>query len=204
MFDAAYSLEVAEPEGTSTVRSLSDGGLAARISAGAGFGGDPAAEGELCRRFSPRIRLYGLRHLRDDVSAADLVQEVLLVALDRLRSGALREPDRLGSFVLGACRLAASQRRRGATRRQALLSRYGPDLAAGEAERPRLDVERLDRCLEGLPPRERAVVQLTFYAERASGDIAGELGTTSGNVRVVRHRALAHLRGCMGAEEVTP
>jgi RNA polymerase sigma-70 factor (ECF subfamily) len=202
MLDAAYSLAVVEPEKSSTVRSLTDGGLAARVSAGAGA--DSAAEGEVCRRFAPRIRLYGLRHLRDDGAAADLVQEVLLVVLDRLRAGALREPDRLASFVLGSCRLAVSERRRGAMRRQALLSRYGPDLAAGEVERPRLDVDRLDGCLEGLPPRERAVVQLTFYAERSSGEIAGELETTPGNVRVVRHRALVHLRDCMGAEEVTP
>ncbi|HSD19354.1 MAG TPA: sigma-70 family RNA polymerase sigma factor [Anaeromyxobacter sp.] len=201
MFDAPYSLDVVEPEPSSTPRSLSDGGLAARISADPGR--DRAAEGEVCRRFAPRIRLYGLRHLRDDTAAADLVQEVLLVVLDRLRSGALREPDRLASFVLGACRLAVSDRRRGASRREALLARYGPDLAVGEAERPRLDVDRLDRCLEGLPPRERAVLQLTFYADRSSDQIAGELETTPGNVRVVRHRGLLHLRACMGVEEVS-
>jgi len=39
---------------------------------------------------------------------------------------------------------------------------------------------------------------------RASEEIARELETTPGNVRVVRHRALAHLRACMGADEVSP
>ncbi len=42
-----------------------------------------AAEAELCRRFAPRIRLYGLRHLRDQDRARDLVQAVLLAALRR-------------------------------------------------------------------------------------------------------------------------
>jgi RNA polymerase sigma-70 factor (ECF subfamily) len=200
MFDAAYSLHVTE-SAPLPARSLPDGKLAARVAAGAGA--DRDAEREVCRRFAPRIRLYGLRHLREESAAADLVQEVLLTVLERLRGSALREPDRLASFVLGACRLAASERRRGAARRDALLRRFGPDLAAGEPDRPRLDVERLERCLEGLAPRERAVLQLTFYADRASGEIAAELELTPGNVRVVRHRALAHLRGCMGAEEAT-
>lgn len=201
MFDAPYSVLVAEPA-LPPARSLPDGRLAGRVVAGAGA--DRDAEREVCRRFAPRIRLYGLRHLREESAAADLVQEVLLAVLERLRAGALREPDRLASFVLGACRLAASERRRGAARRAELLERFGPDLAAREPERPRLDVERLDRCLEGLAPRERAVLQLTFYAGRASGEIAAELELTPGNVRVVRYRALAHLRACMGAEEVTP
>lgn len=201
MFDAAYAFHM-DPPAPPPARSLGDGRLAARVAAGAGA--DRDAERELCRRFAPRVRLYGLRHLREDSAAADLVQEVLLTVLERLRAGAVREPDRLASFVLGACRLAASERRRGAARRAELLDRFGPDLAAREPERPRLDVERLERCLEGLAPRERAVLQLTFYAERASGEIAAELELTPGNVRVVRHRALAHLSACMGAEEVTP
>ncbi|HEX9241340.1 MAG TPA: sigma-70 family RNA polymerase sigma factor [Anaeromyxobacter sp.] len=201
MFDAPYSLHVAEPP-SPPARNLPDGRLAARVAAGAGA--DRDAEREICRRFAPRIRLYGLRHLREESAAADLVQDVLLTVLERLRADALREPDRLASFVLGACRLTASQRRRGTARREALFARFGPDLVAGEPERPRLDVERLDRCLDGLPPRERAVLQLTFYADRLGAEIAAELELTPGNVRVVRHRALAHLRACMGAEEVTP
>ncbi len=30
----------------------------------------PEAEAELCRRMAPRLRLYGLRHLRNDQAAA--------------------------------------------------------------------------------------------------------------------------------------
>ncbi len=202
MFDARYSPGMRETEAAPPARSQSDRGLAVRIAAGGGL--DREAEDEVCRRFAPRIRLYGLRHLGDEAAAADLVQEVLLTVLDRLRSGALREPDRLASYFLGACRLAVSDLRRGVARREALLARHGAELTPAAAEGPRVDVDRLDRCLEELLPRERAVLQLTFFSERASDEIAEELGTTSGNVRVVRHRALAHLRACMGAEEVTP
>jgi RNA polymerase sigma-70 factor (ECF subfamily) len=174
-----------------------DGLLAARVAAGP----DREAEQELCRRFAQRVWLYGKRHLRDDAGAADLVQEVLLTVLDRIRRGSLRDLDRVGSFVLGVCRVMVLDGRRDASRRAALLERFGSDLASEEPARPLLDVERLDHCLEHLPPRERAVLQLTFYAERASDEIAGDLATTAGNVRVVRHRALRRLRACMGAGE---
>jgi RNA polymerase sigma-70 factor, ECF subfamily len=36
--------------------------------------GDREAEAEMCRRLAPRIRLYGLCHLRDEQAAADLTQ----------------------------------------------------------------------------------------------------------------------------------
>ena len=43
----------------------------------------PQAEAELYRRLAPRVRLYGLRHLRDAQAAADLVQQVMLITLER-------------------------------------------------------------------------------------------------------------------------
>lgn len=198
----AYSVPVPAPDPAPAAPTLSDGAVAARVSASRGA--DREAEAELCRRFAPRIRLYGLRRLGGEAGAADLVQDVLVVVLDRLRRGALREPERLGSFVLGTCRHAVRDRRRGAARREALLGRFGGDLAPAEAAPATLDVDRLDRCLEGLPARERAVLQLTFYAERSGEEIARELGTTTGNVRVVRHRAVARLRACMDAGEGVP
>ena len=57
-----------------------------------GSGNDPEAEAELFRRMAPRIRLYGLRHLRDEHAADDLTQQVLITALEALRAGRLREP----------------------------------------------------------------------------------------------------------------
>lgn len=174
----------------------SDGELAARVA-----GGDGTAEAELYRRLAPRVRLYGLRHLRDHAAADDLVQDVMLLTFDSLRAGKVREPDRLASFVLGTCRHAVADLRRGAARRQRLLERFGPELApaAMEDDDVGLDAVLLTRCLERLSERERAVVVLSFYAERGSADIAAELGLTAANVRVVRHRALARLRQCVEA-----
>ena len=43
-------------------------------------------EAELYRRFAPRVRLFGLRHLRNEAAAQDLVQEAFVVTLERLSS----------------------------------------------------------------------------------------------------------------------
>ena len=180
------------------MQDLEDAELAQRIR-----GGSPAeagaAEAELVRRFAPRIRLFGLRRLRDSAAVQDLVQEVLVTTLEALRAGRIEQPDRLASFVLGACRMTITNQRRGEQRRARLLTQFTrelepvPDLPVDWA----LDRDRLTECLDGLPDRDRTVVALTFYAERSADEIARELGTSPGNVRVVRHRALARLQNCL-------
>jgi RNA polymerase sigma-70 factor, ECF subfamily len=64
---------------------------------------------------------------------------------------------------------------------------------------PRLDHDQLARCVQNLKERERAVVVMTFYDEQTSVDVASFLGVSEANVRVIRHRAIQHLRECMGA-----
>jgi RNA polymerase sigma-70 factor (ECF subfamily) len=60
----------------------------------------------------------------------------------------------------------------------------------------------LAECLDRLSERPRAVLMMTFYAERDAAEIAEELTLSPGNVRVTRHRALAQLRLCMeGADD---
>jgi RNA polymerase sigma-70 factor (ECF subfamily) len=173
-----------------------DGELARRVAArGAGAA---EAEDQLCRRLGPRVRLYGLRHLRDPAAADDLVQEILVLTLERLRSGRVRDPERLASFVLGACRLVVRNQRRGRRRRDEILGRFAshfPREATPDALP--LDAGRLRDCLARLPHRERTVLVLTFYAEQASGHIAARVGTTAENVRTLRHRGFARLRDCV-------
>jgi RNA polymerase sigma-70 factor (ECF subfamily) len=180
--------------------TLEDAALARRIAA-AGAAIDSAAETELCRRLAPRVRLYGLRHLRDPHAARDLMQQVLLMTLERLRAGKVREPDRVASFVLGMCRMVVLEIRRGTWRRDTLLATYGDTAEAVEVPEPlALDAGRLARCLQTLAERERTVVALTFFADKSSDEVAKEMGLSAGNVRVIRHRALARLRECMGGE----
>jgi RNA polymerase sigma-70 factor (ECF subfamily) len=172
-----------------------DAELAVRIATGR----DREAEAELYRRMAPRIRLYGLRHLREAAAAEDLMQQVMVTALEALRSGRLREPGKLANFVLGICRLTVLDLHRGAARKRLLIERFGAELPAAAAPAmPVLDRKTLARCVEGLKERERTVIVLTFFEERTGGDVARSLGVSEANLRVIRHRAIHRLRECMG------
>jgi RNA polymerase sigma-70 factor (ECF subfamily) len=152
-------------------------------------------EEQLCRMLAPRIRLYGLRHLRDAQAAEDLVQQVLIIMLESLRAGKVRDQEKLPSFVLGTCRMLVLEIRRGGARRERLLDQYVPPVPA--FPEPSLDAGRLAECLGRLAERERSVIVMTFYEEHSSETVAGALGLSNENVRVIRHRALGRLRGCM-------
>ncbi|MFO1398921.1 MAG: sigma-70 family RNA polymerase sigma factor [Burkholderiales bacterium] len=176
---------------------VDDAVLARRI-AEAGARPDTAAEAELYRRLAPRARLYGLRHLRDPHAAHDLMQQVLMTTLERLRAGAVRDVAQVASFMLGMCRLVVLEIRRGTWRRDALLATYGdtPE-AVDPAEQVALDPQRLAGCLDRLAERERSVIVLTFFGDQTGEEVGRALGLAAGNVRVIRHRALGKLRACM-------
>ena len=185
----------AEPEPS----PVPDAELARRIAARPA-GAATAEEAELYRRLAPRVRLYGLRHLRSEAAAADLAQQVLVLAIEKLRTGQVREPERITSFVLGTARLVARDLRRATARRRedsTLLAGVIETMPAADAPPEPLDLGQLRRCLDALAERDRTVIVLTFYDERTSGQIAGQLGLSEGNVRVIRHRALAQLHRCL-------
>ena len=176
-------------------RELTDFDLVRQI----GLGNDRASEAELFRRMAPRIRLYGLRHLREEHAADDLVQQVLMIVLEALRAGRLRDSDKLASFVLGTCRMTVLDLRRNTQRKERLLDQYGADLLApATASVPHPDQEQLRHCVQRLKEREKAVIVMSFYDEETGADVARFLGVSEANVRVIRHRAIHQLRGCMG------
>ncbi len=174
---------------------LSDAELVRQI----GSGNDPEAESELFRRMAPRVRLYGLRHLRDEHASQDLTQQVLITTLEALRAGRLREPEKLASFVLGTCRMTVLDLHRGVQRKERLLEQFGADLIApAQLAMPYLDHDQLRRCVQNLKERDRTVIVMTFYDERTGADVASFLGVSEANLRVIRHRAIHQLRECMG------
>ena len=174
-----------------------DADLARRIAAG-----DRHAEAPFCRRFAPRIRLLGLKRLRSEAAAADLVQDVLVLALQKLRAGAVREPERIASFMLGTARTMAIDFNRNSGRRERILQEFPIDLVPFEetpVDEP--NEGRLQHCLQALPERERAVIVMTFYDDCPADALGTQLGLSSGNVRVIRHRGLQHLRDCLEKTE---
>jgi RNA polymerase sigma-70 factor, ECF subfamily len=182
------------PDNFEALEALTDAELVRR--AAVRGDGARAEEAELCRRFAPRVRLYGLRHLRDEDRARDLVQAVLLVLLVAVRGGRVEEPEHVDRFVLGACRNVVARIRDGEAR--------AIPVDPADLEVPglmptleRLDTPALLRCLVKLDVRSRMVVHMCFHDDATAEEIGTHLGTTAGNVRVLRHRAIAQLRHCL-------
>jgi len=159
----------------------------------------PAAEAELCRRFAPRIRLYGLRHLRDEDRAADLVQAVLLAVRQAARAGRIEDPRRVDRFMLGTSRNVAQRMREGDRRADRRGDAALAGIAAPAENHERVDVAALVPCVAALDESARQVVLLSFRDERPADEIARMLAISRANVRVLRHRAIAALRRCLDA-----
>ncbi len=179
-------------------KNCSDADLARQVAASR----DRESEDALLRRFAPRVRLYGRRHLRDESAAEDLVQQVLLITLEALRAGKLREPAKIASFVLGTCRMTVLDFRRSAFRRERLLQELGGHTEIVQLPAsPEYDPTQLAHCVQSLKERDRTVVVMSFYDEHKGADIAATLGISDSNVRIIRHRAIRQLLACMGGSE---
>jgi RNA polymerase sigma-70 factor (ECF subfamily) len=184
---------------TAPLAARSDGELAREV-ASTTAGDAATAEAELYRRFARRVRLFGIKHLRDGMAADDLAQQVMLIAIERLRAGEIRNPDEIGSFILSTSRMVATGLRRTERRREHLHMR----IEAGEpVDPPRderlFDADRIRPCLASLRERERTILLLTYYVERSATEIAVAMGMTAVAVRVARHRAVAAMRDCLAA-----
>ena len=175
-----------------------DGEVVRRIASGSGDARE--AEAEFCRRFAPRIRLYGLRHLRDEDCARELVQAVLLGVLVAAREGRVADPDHVDRYVLGTCRNVALRVREVAARAEPTDA---ADAVAGISVDP-VNLSTLMRCLSQLEVRARRVVMLSFQHGEWADEVATRLQTTAGNVRVIRHRSVAALRRCLDEHGAAP
>lgn len=159
----------------------------------------PEEEAALCRTYESRIRGYGMRHLRDGAAAEDLVQHVLLIVLQAVRENRIEKRDQLGAYVLGTCRHAVRDFQRGAARQRKIAEQNALVLPDGFVPSwSRVDRARLEHCLMELDERARAIILATFAYEQDSDEIGRALELSAGNVRVIRHRALAKLQTCVG------
>ena len=134
----------------------------------------------------------------------------------RSRSFAGRDAGGARSRARGAHRGTASAPRSTTCSARAETSRFGCARRTARAEPTRhgrlgrlagpaptlepLDIGALFRCFpRPRPERGRTVVQLSFNEEKTAEEIAVVVETTPGNVRVLRHRAVAQLRRCLDA-----
>lgn len=138
----------------------------------------------------------------DQGDAEDLVQDCLLrVARRWQRVRSMEHPDAYARRVL--FNLILDGRRRRARRQEELRDGGPPDqLQQDVATEP---VERLDLlwALGTLPPRQRAILVLRYFADLPESEIATTLECAPGTVKSSAARGLARLRETIGTPAPT-
>lgn len=187
----------AESEMISNLREVSASDLVRRIQEG-----DPAADAELVARFSDGLSFLLRRWTRDRVIAEDLFQETFRLALEKIRKGEVRDPDRLAGFLRSLAKNLSIEHYRRGSRREAREEELE---AAAELSTPEtsqlgqlLRQEKaalIRQVLEELgSERDRQVLFRFYIAEEDKEQIRSDLGLTGPEFNLVLFRARRRYR----------
>ncbi len=171
--------------------------------------GDRAAFSELVQRHQQRLWLVCRQYVGSD-EADSATQDTLLKAWAAIGSfdGRAALSTWLVRIAINTCLDRLRRRRRrgphvpvddGFEEGASPFERL-PDGAAGPEDRlmQRQAVARLEALERDLPPRQREVFRLRFYAELELEEIAASLGVHVGTVKTQLHRAVHRLRRELG------
>ena len=137
--------------------------------------------------------LTGSQHAAEDLVQATLVK--LYLAWDRIV-----DRQQVDAYARRALVNEHRSTWRRARRRPEVLSQAPPDTGRDEQA---YDGEReaVWRFVQGLPPRQRAVIVLRYYEDLSEAETAQLLGISTGTVKSQASRALASLRARVPARE---
>ncbi len=169
--------------------------------------GDPAAEAELVKRYGQRLLFLLRRWTRDPDAAEDLYQETFHRAIEKLRSGELRQPERLAAYLVSLAKNLATYHYRKGDRRAAHHTNPGgkpeladssPSLLSRLLKREKVTLVR--QVLAELPTdRDREVLSRFYLAEDDSKTICAELGLAAAHLKRVLFRARQRYRALFEA-----
>ena len=164
------------------------------------WAGDAAAESELVSRYGRGVTILIRRASSDASVVDDLYQQTFQIALEKIRRGDVREPERLSGFICSLARnLVIDHFRREAARRfpGPVEASRAADPAPGPLE-SLLRVEKASivrRVLAELPSeRDREVLFRFYIAEDDKDSICRDLGLTSLHFNRVLFRARERYR----------
>ncbi len=159
--------------------------------------GDDAGVEDLYAAVSNGTRPRLFRQI-DPQSVDDRVHEILVIVLEAIRRGELRDPDRLMGFVRTVTRRRVAAHIRGAILRRRWLVPAGfgdpaappeqsPEVGAAARER----VEAIRKVLLRLRAQDRELLQRFYLEEQTPFQICEEMGLTRTQFRLHKSRALA-------------
>lgn len=182
------SVPAAEPSSSDLVRRIRNG--------------DPAAEAELVARFGEGLSFLLRRWTRDRAAAEDLYQETFRLALEKIRHGEVRDPERLAGFLRSLAKnLSIHHYRRGAVREvreedlDAAIEVSAPDAGQLGQLLRREKAALVRRVLGELSSeRDRQVLFRFYIAEEEKDRIRSDLGLSGPELNMVLFRARRRYR----------
>jgi RNA polymerase sigma-70 factor (ECF subfamily) len=159
--------------------------------------GHSGAEAALYQKYSAKVYYLALRESKSPHDAEDVRAETFLRVIQAVRGNQVRSAEALPAFILGVTRNVL--RELYLRRRQAAddISNEAFHLVTASHEHLFLDREvglAIEKTLQCLKPRERAILRMCFYDELSTDEIARRMSIAPDRVRLVKSRALKHFR----------
>lgn len=184
------------------MRSLTE--LVERIRAG-----DRHAEEEFVQRYARGVSVIVRRTCSDRFAVDDLCQDALSTALQKIRDGALREPERLSGFVASLARnLAIQHGRRRIAHRTSTTETETAEAVQDGSDGPLQQLIRAEdagmvrQVLDELPSaRDREILLRYYIHEQDRDEICRTLGLTREHFARVLFRAKERFRELYGRRE---
>jgi RNA polymerase sigma-70 factor (ECF subfamily) len=162
--------------------------------------GDEAGVSDLYAAVTNGPCVHFLRSV-DPQSAEDRLHELLVIVIEAIRGGRLREPDRVMGFVrtiarrqmVAEIRAATTRRRRFVASEVELRASLDQSPEAGAAQRETF--ETITKVMRRLSARDREILRRFYLDEQAPAQICGEMNLTSTQFRLYKSRAIARCRG---------
>jgi len=163
--------------------------------------GDADAEAELVSRYKKGIAIIINRVVHNESIVEDLSQETFRIALEKIREGRVREPERLSGFICGIARNLAVQN----VRRKPQLNDHMESSQAEQIRDSQPDqfeqlwhkqrAEIVRQLISDLKvERDRKILIRYFIAEEDKEQICADLRLTSLQFNTVLNRALKRFK----------
>lgn len=143
------------------------------------------------------IYAFVYRRVGNRADAEDVTQQVALKAVPRLREDASRESIRAYLFATAKTELASFWAARFGMRASELRDDVPLHEQLDEEDRG-APVEKVQQVLRSLPEHYSRLLELRFLRGYTTKEVARELGTTTGAVRIMQLRALRAAAKVMG------
>lgn len=156
--------------------------------------GDFRTQEHFVAYFSELIQLKLRSRVHSPQAIEDIRQETFTRVFVALRSGKLRQPDRLGAFVNSMCNNVLLEHYRASSRDSSLEDEEQKDFPAVTVDvlgaiAAQQTGEKIREILEEMSEKDRRLLREVFLEERDKDEVCRDFGVDRDYLRVLLHRA---------------